>query len=584
MSVTDRETTSADETPEVAQRQGSPPRRPRSVEELEFQRRRPVRWFSPSTLARSGIKVVLSMVLGEYLDKRELQQSLPPRIPPERIGDTDMWVDFVADTADGFNPTYTVAWCLSQRHVTVSGHQLPRARLLVLGGDQVYPYATAQEYEDRFRGPYEAALPWCEEAAPRIVAIPGNHDWYDGLTGFMRVFAQKGWVGGRERAQRRSYFAERLPGRFWLWGIDIQAGAYLDAAQIDYFQTVAQMMADGDRLILCTAKPSWADVPREANAYDNLAYVEKHLVPDHVVTVLMLSGDKHHYARYDAPALGGADRARITAGGGGAFLSSTNTLSDHVCVPEPRSAGGNESLKLSDREQLTLGTCYPDKGRSRLLAFRALLLGWYNPSFAALIGMLYLALFWLTGSMSGLAGDISFTALLVDRDVASVILILMLWLLLSAFFDAPAMKWEPLRYLLRFMVGALHTGAHLCAQAGVAWIALQVAPGSMILAGVVVAVLGAVVGTVVFGAYLLAAFFALKSHATETFSAFRYEGHKNFLRIHVGIDEVTVYPIAIDRTCRDWTVNHSDERPDASYLDPATPIGMRLIEGPIVLR
>ena len=89
-------------------------------------------------------------------------------------------------------------------------------------------------------------------------------------------------------------------------------------------------------MILCTAKPSWADVPREANAYDNLAYVEKHLVPDHVVTVLMLSGDKHHYARYDASALGGADRARITAGGGGAFLSSTNTLSDHVRVPEPR--------------------------------------------------------------------------------------------------------------------------------------------------------------------------------------------------------------------------------------------------------
>ncbi len=584
MSVTDRETTSANATPETAERNGTPPRRPENLEELEFQPRRPVRWFSPSTLARSGIKVILSVVLGEYLDKRELQQSLPPRIPPEKSTDKDMWVDFVADTADGFNPTYTVAWCLSQPEITVSGHELPRADLLVLGGDQVYPYATAQEYEDRFRGPYEAALPWCAGKAPRIVAIPGNHDWYDGLTGFMRVFAQKGWVGGRERAQTRSYFAERLPGRFWLWGIDIQSGAYLDAAQIEYFQTVAKQMADGDRLILCTAKPSWADVPREANAYDNLAYVEKHLVPDRVVTVLMLSGDKHHYARYDAPALGGADRARITAGGGGAFLSSTNTLSDHVRVPEPRSSGGNESLKLCGKEQLTLGTCYPGKGRSRLLALRALLLGWYNPSFAALIGVLYLALFWLTGSASGVAGATSFVALLVDRDVTSVILILMLWLLLSAFFDAPAMKWEPLRYLLRFTVGALHTGAHMCAQAGVAWTALQIAQGGGILAYAVVFVLGAVVGTVVFGAYLLAAFFALKSHATETFSAFRYEGHKNFLRIHVGADKVTVYPIAIDRTCRGWTVNHGDMRPDASYLDPVTPIRMKLIEDPIVLR
>ena len=77
------------------------------------------------------------------------------------------------------------------------------------------------------------------------------------------------------------------------------------------------------------------------------------------------------------------------------------------------------------------------------------MVGWFNPSFAALIGLLYLALFGLAWPVSTPAGDNSFTALLVDRDVASVILILMLWLLLSAFFDAPAMKWEPLRLMLR---------------------------------------------------------------------------------------------------------------------------------------
>ena len=85
MSVTDREIASADATPEIAQRKGSPPRRPGNFDELGFERRKPVRWFSPSTLARSGIKVILSMVLGEYLDKRELQQSLPPRIPPTTL-------------------------------------------------------------------------------------------------------------------------------------------------------------------------------------------------------------------------------------------------------------------------------------------------------------------------------------------------------------------------------------------------------------------------------------------------------------------------------------------------------------------
>ena len=72
--------------------------------------------------------------------------------------------------------------------------------------------------------------------APSMLAIPGNHDWYDGLTGFMRVFGQQAWIGGRQTVQTRSYFAAALPGRWWLWGIDIQSDAYLDSAQIRYFQ------------------------------------------------------------------------------------------------------------------------------------------------------------------------------------------------------------------------------------------------------------------------------------------------------------------------------------------------------------
>jgi len=43
--------------------------------------------------------------------------------------------------------------------------------------------------------------------------------------------------------------------------------------------------------------------------------------------VLTITGDRHHYARYE-PTGAGADAAptRITAGGGGAYLSATHTL------------------------------------------------------------------------------------------------------------------------------------------------------------------------------------------------------------------------------------------------------------------
>jgi hypothetical protein len=145
MSIIERE-----HPPEVVR--GHAPAHPATLDELNFERRKPVRWFSPSTLARAGAKVVLSLVLGEYLDKRELQQSLASSLPRVHCATDEMWIDFVADTADGFDASYSVAWCVSQRSINVDGRDLPRGDLLILGGDQVYPYATVQEYEDRFRG------------------------------------------------------------------------------------------------------------------------------------------------------------------------------------------------------------------------------------------------------------------------------------------------------------------------------------------------------------------------------------------------------------------------------------------------
>ena len=54
-------------------------------------------------------------------------------------GREDLWFDFVADTGDGGNSSYTVARLLAQPSIqTVIGgstHTLPRGNLLVIGGD-----------------------------------------------------------------------------------------------------------------------------------------------------------------------------------------------------------------------------------------------------------------------------------------------------------------------------------------------------------------------------------------------------------------------------------------------------------------
>ena len=65
-----------------------------------------------------------------------------------------------------------------------------------------------------------------------LFAIPGSHDWYDGLVNFTSIFCRSRNIGGWRTSQARSYFALRLR---WLWGIDIQFGASLDEVQLQYF-------------------------------------------------------------------------------------------------------------------------------------------------------------------------------------------------------------------------------------------------------------------------------------------------------------------------------------------------------------
>ena len=92
---------------------------------------------------------------------------------------------------------------------------------------------------------------------PHLFAIPGNHDWYDGLTSFTRLFTQRSWIGAWRTRQRRSYFALRLSDRWWLWATDIQFDTYIDGPQLEYFRKASADLKDGHRVILATAKPSW---------------------------------------------------------------------------------------------------------------------------------------------------------------------------------------------------------------------------------------------------------------------------------------------------------------------------------------
>ena len=83
---------------------------------------------------------------------------------------------------------------LAKQIVRVSAQ--PDVRFLLISSDVVYPNGEMQDYEERFWSPYSGlTLP--------ILAIPGNHDWYDGLDAFAATFftneAARAAISARDR-------------------------------------------------------------------------------------------------------------------------------------------------------------------------------------------------------------------------------------------------------------------------------------------------------------------------------------------------------------------------------------------------
>jgi hypothetical protein len=325
--------------------------------ELNFMPQDACRWLSPSEL-KTLLAETLSRIFGNYADKRELQKVfdsnlivMPPADQPLAEG-ADFWFDYTADVGDGFDATYTVAALLGQESLEVEGLEapVPRGQMLVLGGDEVYPRASSKAYEDRTTGPYRSAMP---EASPQplMLALPGNHDWYDGLTAFLRLFTQDRMIGGWRTEQKRSYFTVQLPHRWWLVGLDSQLDSYFDDPQLKYFQeTLTANLRPGDSVIVCCATPAWIKAQSGyPDAFNGLEWFERNFVtsrpvpgsrasePTGAQARLWLSGDKHHYIRYqeqlaDGAAAVGAPRQMVTAGIGGAYLDVTHGLATEVTL------------------------------------------------------------------------------------------------------------------------------------------------------------------------------------------------------------------------------------------------------------
>lgn len=577
----------------------------------------PVKWLSVRQLVRTGLEVALAGIFARFADKREAMAVLPPQfyaLTPDSLPADKNAVDvhYAADTGDGFDATLAVARLLEECPACTPneerrGQTLPHADLLVLGGDEVYPVANAAEYLQRLTGVFRAAR-YAEHpdagskplttARPPVVALPGNHDWYDGLTAFRRVFCES-WVrvdgdvdadhltrvgsyesvaascrrdslGSWATVQNRSYFAVRVHPKWWLWGLDSQLDAPIDAAQLAYFQLAEKLLADDQGLIVCTATPCWMEADeadeqpiafdRETPLVTLTAFLRRTLgsVGDPRLR-LILTGDKHHYARYAAstpiapntaptdqkpitdPARGGgvdlvAGPELVTCGGGGAFTMSTHHLKKTLAVPwEPTPPDPSRARRLTNYR---LAGTYPNAEQSRAMRSKTWKLAFLNgPIFPFLVGLLLTAAFFQRAySPKGLD----------PQDVATGLILAVIFVGYAATGIRGRTNLSGWGRLLRASAaGLIHGAAQFAVVAGVLWIFQRAGDPPPLLLMPFAWPLLTCTGMLVFSAYLILCERA-GYHQLEAFASFRSEQHKCILHLSCTDDQVVGTVVGLD--------------------------------------
>lgn len=585
-----------------------------------------VAWFDPRQLIDTAIRVVLSIVFGQFADRREAFAAANP-IADDKLDERcdyrtghqegDFWFDYVADVGDGWNPTYAIARLLARDDITFGEGAdklaLTRGRLLVMGGDEVYPTAKREEYENRLIYPYDEAhrAEGGEQGKAHgdLFAMPGNHDWYDGLKTFFHFFCRRTIkapgeaevdrpgrvIGGRRTHQTRSYFALRLPGNWWLWGTDSQLEGYVDQPQIDFFQYVAEhWMEEGSKLILCTGTPDWQYVSRKGeDSFTSHNYLER-LATDVVrrrhELRLVLSGDSHHYVRFRE-----GDRNYITCGGGGAFMHPTHRLTDQNFTskfPPPGQAPGPDpgqryprrfeiadKLDRDGRVKEDEEAIYPARAVSSRLARGNVLFAFTNWQLTATLAILYFFFFWLLDFNARVAGRGSLVAALQGGgwwDAVGAygeLVVFSPWTVLLCLLSVVGYSYfADAKGLTRFAIGIVHALLQAAAVTLTA-VALLHCLGStdcgwLCALGLrsLAALASALVSATIIGLYLWTMLAWLGKHWGH-FSSLRVQDYKSFLRLRIDPGgALHVYPIGLDRVPRD------DGRPVP-----------HLIEGPIII-
>ncbi|HTU58483.1 MAG TPA: hypothetical protein VMF89_08615, partial [Polyangiales bacterium] len=322
----------------------------------------PVRWLFGRDLLVSMRSIALYTAFGDELDHRDWMDAELDDLSDMPCEEGAFWFDYVADTGDGQLSMFdTASLLLSDLYVnadettvsltaTPDTQRLPRGRFVFFGGDTAYHVADTATLEKHVCTPFAWAL-WEklqreQQAQPETryaFGVPGNHDYYDSLIGFNRLFRAPGSpllpLADYRRKQRASFVALRLPFDYLFLGLDSQHGK-LDRRQRQFMRRCLAKHGR-ERLIVATPEPTTvfeSTEPGAAQAFADLRlprpFAEQApAFPEPEQLHLDLSGDVHHYARYADPEH--PNYASVVAGGGSAFVHPTHTSHFDAQKPWP---------------------------------------------------------------------------------------------------------------------------------------------------------------------------------------------------------------------------------------------------------
>ena len=168
-----------------------------------------VSWYDPRLLARIGVRTIVSSVFGQYADQRLMQAVTDPAEDKDLVARYDyrdpnagephkcvacdetgaFWIDYIADVGDGFE-------CHLHDGLPDGAGQprYPRRRQPAPrrgphhGRRPVLSAGHARGIQGAAAAALQLGLSRSPKPDRKLFAIPGNHDWYDGLNAFDGLF------------------------------------------------------------------------------------------------------------------------------------------------------------------------------------------------------------------------------------------------------------------------------------------------------------------------------------------------------------------------------------------------------------